>query len=85
MRARQEKETILNLQPISRAAARVALIAMYVAGAGSFPTQPVAGQETNTTLNKIIAQTFAQTRPGAKTKARHLTWDAWEVGNIRLR
>jgi hypothetical protein len=47
MRARQEKESILNLQPISGVAVCAAIVTVYLAGAGSFPTQPVAGRESN--------------------------------------
>ena len=56
------KEEILKLHGVIRAAASAALSALLVAGAGLFPAQTVAGQETNsvTSLGEAAAEQSEQ-------------------------
>jgi hypothetical protein len=62
-RASQEKENIVNLQLIVRAAVCAALVVVCLAGAGWFPSQRVAGQEV-----EHLAQCVASDQQGNNGK-----------------
>lgn len=64
----REKENIVNLQQVMRVVVCAALVAVCVAGAGWFPAQPVAGQETRpiTLHGAAVLRGIGNSQPAAR-------------------
>ena len=82
----QEKESILNLQPIIRAVVCAALVAARIAGAGWVTIQPVAGQITNQQIYRPgLRNSFLGHRLSAEELNLVLTQLRRKTGFTRMR